>query len=333
LDYYRQNAPEKMKLVNDALMAKWDGKYEELYAGITKKYGPIGHPIPQAAKAPPARRGSVDKNGKKTVADYYETFVSMVAQATPAPPAERVVSVVDAKAANELNGLETSSFTLCTRIRPILSHEEGREKEEYFTCVVPGKVCNSKDGKDHTEEALVLQPKISVSGKPTLDNKAFKMDYCFGPDSENEDIYTSIGAPLVRRAKEGQVGVIFAYGQTGSGKTHTMNGILNGVVQDLFADESAPRAIDFSYFEVLGPHLADCLTADGPDLKIGELLDGSIATINLSEHAVSNPDQLSKLVRIAQEKRSTAATEMNDTSSRSHGVAIIRVRMGPNPIP
>jgi chromosomal replication initiation ATPase DnaA len=31
-----------------------------------------------------------------------------------------------------------------------------------------------------------------------------------------------------------QVGVVFAYGQTGSGKTHTMNGLMDGLLDDVF---------------------------------------------------------------------------------------------------
>ena len=36
-----------------------------------------------------------------------------------------------------------------------------------------------------------------------------------------DDVFEALGVPLVNRAKEGMVGVVFAYGQTGSGKTHT----------------------------------------------------------------------------------------------------------------
>jgi hypothetical protein len=38
----------------------------------------------------------------------------------------------------------------------------------------------------------------------------------FGPADENEEVFRAIGSPLVQRAKDGQVGVVFAYGQTGA---------------------------------------------------------------------------------------------------------------------
>jgi kinesin family protein 2/24 len=45
----------------------------------------------------------------------------------------------------------------------------------------------------------------------------------------------------------------------------------------------------------------------------------------LSSHQASSPDELARLVRVAQSRRSTAATERNGASSRSHGIAIINI--------
>ena len=72
----------------------------------------------------------------------------------------------------------------------------------------------------------MLTPKVSLQGEPKLAKKTATFDYVFGPDDSNEAVFDAIGAPLVGRAKEGMVGVVFAYGQTGSGKTHTMNGLM-----------------------------------------------------------------------------------------------------------
>jgi kinesin family protein 2/24 len=45
----------------------------------------------------------------------------------------------------------------------------------------------------------------------------------------------------------------------------------------------------------------------------------------LSSHQASSPDELARLVGVAQSRRSTAATERNGASSRSHGIAIINI--------
>ena len=42
--FYQTNAPSKAKFVNDKMMAKWKGRYKELYSNLERKYGPDGHP-------------------------------------------------------------------------------------------------------------------------------------------------------------------------------------------------------------------------------------------------------------------------------------------------
>jgi hypothetical protein len=51
-------------------------------------------------------------------------------------------------------------------------------------------------------------------------------------------------------------------------------------------------------------------------------MDGSVITRNLSEHAAPDARTLLSLIEVAQSRRSTAATERNATSSRSHGGAV-----------
>ena len=67
-----------------------------------------------------------------------------------AGPRPETVDVVP-KAANSENGLETSSFTVTARIRPMLAHEG--KGGEHFTAIVPGLRSVGK-GDEHSEEAL-----------------------------------------------------------------------------------------------------------------------------------------------------------------------------------
>jgi hypothetical protein len=78
------------------------------------------------------------------------------------------------------------------------------------------------------------------------------------------DVFDALGVPLIARAKEGMVGVVFAYGQTGSGKTHTMNGLMDGMIPLLFGDG---REVRFSYFEALGATVSDCLVTQQASAK------------------------------------------------------------------
>ena len=124
--------------------------------------------------------------------------------------------------------------------------------------------------------------------------------------------------------------MIFAYGQTGSGKTFTMSAMMDRVVAELFPADGAPdpataRAARFSYLEILGSAVHDCLAtpaaAKGASepVQIGEALDGRVLTRNLSAHDVRSAAELERLLGVAKSRRATAPTERNATSSRSQG--------------
>ena len=331
IQYYTTNAPSKVSLVNDKLMNKFQGKYHILWKNLVKKYGPPGQPIEIAIATP-------NGNGKKVTSTSDIIFKEMIDKATPTSlqsSRDDDVGIIESKAnSNSQNGLETSTFTVCARIRPLLL---GREMNSTATAtddyavVVPGK----KHTGDN-EELLLFTPKVSVTGKAKLDTLSHEFDYVFGPTSTNDEIYTLACAPLVQRALDGQVGVIFAYGQTGSGKTHTISGILDILsTTEIFSDMNT---ISFSYIEMLGRDISDCLPADKEDntssrnidgetkkVQIGEGLDGAVLIRNMQTHTVNNAEQFSALIQLANATRSTAATAKNETSSRSHGVALVKV--------
>jgi kinesin family protein 2/24 len=323
---------------------------------------------------------------KKTIDDFHGYFekvinkeVKKVADLNAAAVAEGdAASIVTAKESNALNGLETSTFTVVARIRPVLPFDSvGVEGEEGgdasltpYACVIPGpaglkKAEGAKDSdetKEWTEECYVMTPRMTVIGKPKVDKQEFNFDHVFGPEVEGPEIMQKVGMPLVAKALLGQVGVVFAYGQTGSGKTHTMNNLLASISSQLFADQQDTISVSFSYLEILGQQVTDCLYNNGaasdaagdtlpppssgegeeeePSLpapgsggsslepgqvKIGEMLDGSVKTLGLSETPCTSADELKSQMAAAQARRATAATERNATSSRSHGVAILRV--------
>jgi kinesin family protein 2/24 len=153
----------------------------------------------------------------------------------------------------------------------------------------------------------------------------------------------------------GQVGTVFAFGQTGSGKTHTMNGLMDSLIHDLYDNEGTQRhSITFSYMEMLGDTCNDCLVSNDNNktiststvtttveeaveetddvssnstgnVRIGELLDGRVVVRNLSEHNVTTAEEFKSLLAIAKSRRTTAKTERNEQSSRSHGIGIIKI--------
>eukprot|EP00592_Proboscia_alata_P007059 CAMPEP_0194353890 /NCGR_PEP_ID=MMETSP0174-20130528/2099_1 /TAXON_ID=216777 /ORGANISM="Proboscia alata, Strain PI-D3" /LENGTH=598 /DNA_ID=CAMNT_0039122591 /DNA_START=101 /DNA_END=1894 /DNA_ORIENTATION=+ len=335
VDYYTKNAPSKLSMVNDSMMLKWKGKYEILMSKLVQKYGPLGSPINQPPRSSANSRSGKSKS-KKTIADFSSTFIKLITEATPQTllPRPDSINIIESKASNSENGLETSTFTVCSRVRPLLGHEI-TSGGECFAAAVPGqrKTDSTSASLVHTEELILHTPKISVMGKAKLESKSHLFDYTFGPDSTNQEIYDLACAPLVKRALNGQVGVIFAYGQTGSGKTHTMSGILEILsASDIFSELSD---VSFSYIEILGRKIKDCLpstTSDNcggeetNDVQIGEGLNGAVLIRNMATHTVSDAAQLNIFIKRANATRATAATAKNDSSSRSHGVAMLKVK-------
>jgi hypothetical protein len=80
-----------------------------------------------------------------------------------------------------------------------------------------------------------------------------------------------------------------------------------------------------SLFSVLS---LDDEAAPRQPVKMGEGASGAIELLHLSEHVSKDEETLLTLIDQAKQKRCVASTEMNDASSRSHGVAIFTIEHG-----
>lgn len=198
--------------------------------------------------------------------------------------------------------------------------------------------------EQHSRAAPVVTPAlnkllITASGK----RKAFQLDKVFLPASSQDEVFAEVG-PLVRSALDGHNVCVFAYGQTGAGKTFTMEGtkdfpgIVPRTLQLLFhqasLDSSKSYLFTFSMLELYMGSLRDLLvpsprrsiTDPSPKcLSIQMDVKGRVEVENLSEFVVKDANQASQLYRIGSRARSTARTNSNEVSSRSH--CLIRVTM------
>lgn len=80
----------------------------------------------------------------------------------------------------------------------------------------------------------MLEPRLDVRSNPKPSKYDFEVDFAFGPDQNNDDVYSALAMPVIDLGLKGGVCTVFAYGQTGSGKTHTISGILDKIGYDLF---------------------------------------------------------------------------------------------------
>jgi len=208
---------------------------------------------------------------------------------------------------------------VCVRKRPINGKELRRNDHDIVTCFNP--------------MVVVHNCKLRVDGiTKYLDNQAFQFDHAFSEGSSTEEVYFHIAQPLVKFICTGGRATCFAYGQTGSGKTHTMVGIQEMAIRDLFAEmEARPDLNDVdifvSFFEIYGNRCQDLLN-NRHRLNVREDGKGEVHVAGLQEFSVQTSEELLDLVEEGNRLRTTQATETNDTSSRSHAICQVTLRRG-----
>ncbi|XP_004697876.1 kinesin-like protein KIF16B isoform X2 [Echinops telfairi] len=177
--------------------------------------------------------------------------------------------------------------------------------------------------------------------------KTFTYDFSFySADSKSEDyisqemVFKTLGTDVVKSAFEGYNACVFAYGQTGSGKSYTMmgnsddSGLIPRICEGLFSqinettrwDERSFRT-EVSYLEIYNERVRDLLRRKSSktfNLRVREHPKEGPYVEDLSKHLVQNYGDVEELMDAGNINRTTAATGMNDVSSRSHAIFTIK---------
>ncbi|KAF2806445.1 kinesin family protein-like protein [Mytilinidion resinicola] len=207
-----------------------------------------------------------------------------------------------------------------------------------------------------TQATTILAPITDFDSNPSRPNntrrafedKEFTFDKSFWSHDKadphyahQEDVYRSFGEEFLDHNFDGYHTCIFAYGQTGSGKSYTMMGtesqpgLIPRTCEELFdriQQDPSPNTnyhVHVSYFEVYNEHVRDLLaprTAPPMYLKIRESQSDGVYVQGLNEVEVKNFSDVRHLMDMGDSTRTTAATKMNDTSSRSHAVFTIQLK-------
>uniref|UniRef100_A0A0X3P6A1 Kinesin-like protein n=1 Tax=Schistocephalus solidus TaxID=70667 RepID=A0A0X3P6A1_SCHSO len=219
---------------------------------------------------------------------------------------------------------DSENVKVCVRCRPM---NEKEEQQKFFTVV---KV------DEETGAVHLRSPDESEDG-PT---KMFTFDYAFGMGSKQLDIFNKIARPIIEKVFEGYNGTIFAYGQTGTGKTFTMEGVrsvpsLRGIIPNSFAhifgriakaDSKTRFLVHVSYLEIYNEEVRDLLGKNQQTkLDVKERPDCGVYVKDLSTVMVHSPNEMEKVMCLGNKNRSTAATNMNEHSSRSHAIFTVTV--------
>ncbi|KAG2468585.1 kinesin-like protein KIF1C [Polypterus senegalus] len=223
--------------------------------------------------------------------------------------------------------MASASVKVAVRVRPFNSRETNRDAK----CVI----------QMQGNSTCITNPK-----QPKDAPKTFTFDYSYWSHTTAEDpdfasqqrVYKDIGEEMLLHAFEGYNVCIFAYGQTGAGKSYTMmgrqepnqQGIIPQLCEDLFKritdnkDPELSHSVEVSYMEIYCERVRDLLNPKSRgNLRVREHPIMGPYVEDLSKLAVTSFCDIADLMDSGNKARTVAATNMNETSSRSHAVFTI----------
>ncbi|KAJ1667201.1 hypothetical protein IW140_003831 [Coemansia sp. RSA 1813] len=228
--------------------------------------------------------------------------------------------------------MTSSTVRVALRIRPLSSREHINGETECVT-QLPGV------------------PQIVIGA-----DRAFTFDYVFSPEVSQEQVYNDTMRPLVTQFLQGYNATVLAYGQTGSGKTFSMGtglavpdssmemqGVVPRAIKEIWhhlAKKSAKHggftySVDVSFLELYNEDLVDLLNprmvaggsggnTRGPTIR--EDSRGNMVLVGVERKSANCEDDIIGYLHQGALSRTTASTDMNRTSSRSHAIFTIYLR-------
>ncbi|XP_006871345.1 PREDICTED: kinesin-like protein KIF28P [Chrysochloris asiatica] len=157
--------------------------------------------------------------------------------------------------------------------------------------------------------------------------------------ASQRDVFHDLGREILNNAWQGYNATLLAYGQTGSGKSYSMvgfganKGIIPNLCEELFQaienrETNQEYQVTFSMLEIYNEQVRDLLSRNKKsgilkvreDQQLGFYVDG-LKSVPCESYA-----QIERLIEQGIKIRTTASTNMNASSSRSHMVITIQFK-------
>ncbi|KAI7901224.1 uncharacterized protein BX663DRAFT_553457 [Cokeromyces recurvatus] len=221
-----------------------------------------------------------------------------------------------------------NNIKVVVRCRPLNSREKARGAQ----CLIRMEGNKTILSKPATSGSKVLEePKAFTFDQSYWSADKDDIDY-----ADQEKVFNDLGKDLLDHAFNGYNCCIFAYGQTGSGKSYSMvgygedKGITPRTCLELFERIKSKKSdtldfqVEVSYIEIYNEKVRDLLNPRNKNnLKVREHPVLGPYVQNLSRLAVNSFEKIEQLMDEGNKARTVAATNMNETSSRSHAVFTI----------
>ncbi|KIJ65298.1 hypothetical protein HYDPIDRAFT_175253 [Hydnomerulius pinastri MD-312] len=268
----------------------------------------------------------------------------------------REAEMVRRKLHNMVQELKGNIRVFC-RVRPVLPHDltsppAGLRRSGSSSGNSPNPDEQEKgavadiafpDKRDH-KEIVLASSSSSAMGNERKEVHNFSFDRVFEPESTQSDVFEEISL-LAQSCVDGYNVCIFAYGQTGSGKSFTMEGgaseatmgMIPRAVSEVFRAAQALKSKGWEYkmegqfLEIYNETINDLLGKGEFDKKKHEIKHDKTASsastrvTDVNVMPLHTPREVTALLRLANSRRTVAATLMNERSSRSHSVFTLRI--------
>ena len=199
-----------------------------------------------------------------------------------------------------------ANFRVLLRIRPPIERELAADA---------GRGCERGYTLTHSPDTITVQ-----SGNRT----PFTFERVFDEGATEDDVFSGGLEPLIEALiAKGRTGTLFAYGQTGSGKTYTLEHAVRMLAEHLFSrGGGAAHTSTLSFYEIYEDCAYDLLAGhEGAGaLAPRDGANGLVTLPGLVLRQAATPQEMVAILDEGMRRRTTAATLMNRSSSRSHAV-------------
>ncbi|KAK7352277.1 hypothetical protein VNO80_17697 [Phaseolus coccineus] len=217
-----------------------------------------------------------------------------------------------------LSNAEEERIFVSIRVRPLNERERAKHDVSDWECISANTIKFKNNG--HAEQ------------RP-LSMDTYTYDRVFGEKCSTKQVYEQGIKDVALSVVRGVNSSIFAYGQTSSGKTHTMTGITEYAVRDIYEyiekHKDREFVVKFSAMEIYNEAVRDLLNAGATSLRILDDPEKGIVVEKLTEETLRERTQLHQLLSICAAARTTEETAMNEASSRSHQILRLTVESNP----
>ncbi|XP_056157646.1 kinesin-like protein KIF22 [Lampris incognitus] len=194
-------------------------------------------------------------------------------------------------------------------------------------------------GEGHCVRGLDSQNLEIINWRNATETVKYHFDEFHGEQTTQQEVFRSSVKPILPHILNGQNASVFAYGPTGAGKTHTMlgnpkqPGVIPQAVHEVFSlveakereDDGWDYSAGMSYLEIYNEKVLDLLCPGSQDLPIREDRGRNILIPGLTHMPLSSFSDFDLHFIPASLNRTTASTKLNQRSSRSHAILLIKV--------